>query len=160
LFFAVFLAAIACAASTAQELTVQSIYGTSGLTGRVPDTIEWSPDGKKVSYFLHQEQGDRADLYYIDVTSGKPAGLVGSEKIAAMKPPVTGSKDDRDKDNRARYRVAGYHWAPDSEHILFDANGQLWYYTLSTGKYLALSGPEEAAVDPKFSADGKHLSYV
>src|SRR5262249_58906385 len=57
---AVFLAAAACAAC-AQELTVQSIYGTSGLTGRAPDTIQWSPDGKKVSYFLHQEQGDRAD---------------------------------------------------------------------------------------------------
>ena len=64
------------------------------------------PDGKKVSYFLHQEQGDKADLYYIDVTSGKPAVLVASEKIAAMKPPVTGTKDDREKDNRERYHVA------------------------------------------------------
>ena len=160
LFFAVFLAAIACASATAQELTVQSIYGTSGLTGRAPDTIEWSPDGKKVSYFLHQEQGDKADLYYIDVTSGKPAVLVASEKIAAMKPPVSTAKDDRDKDNRERYRVAGYHWAPDSEHILFDANGQLWYYTLSTSRSVALSGPGEAAIDPKFSEDGKRLSYV
>ncbi len=157
LFFAVFLAASACAFAAAQELTVQSIYGTSGLTGRVPDTIEWSPDGKKVSYFLHQEQGEQADLYYIDVTSGKPAVLVASEKIAAMKPPVTTSKDDRDRDNRARYRVAGYHWAPDSEHILFDANGQLWYYALSSGKYVSLS---ESSGDPKFSPDGKRLSYL
>src|SRR5262249_30864369 len=159
-FFVVFLASIACAAASAQELTVQSIYGAAGLTGRAPDTIQWSPDGKKVSYFLHQEQGDRADLYYIDVTSGKPAVLVASEKIAAMKPPVSTSKDDRDKDNRERYRVAGYHWAPDSEHILFDANGQLWYYTLSSGKSVALSGPGESAVDPKFSEDGKRLSYL
>lgn len=145
---------------TAQELTVQSIYGSAGLTGRVPDTVQWSPDGKKVSYFLHQEQGERADLYYIDVTSGKPAVLVASEKIAAMKPPVSTSKDDREQDNRERYHVAGYHWAPDSEHILFDANGQLWYYTLSSGKYVALSGQGESAGDPKFSADGKRLSYL
>ena len=148
------------AAATAQELTIQSIYAPAGLTGRVPDTIEWSPDAKKVSYFLHQEQGDKADLYYIDVTSGKPAVLVASEKIAAMKPPVTGSKDDREKDNRERYHVAGYHWAPDSEHILFDANGQLWYFTLSSGKYVALSAPGESATDPKFSADGKSVSYI
>src|SRR5262249_50383470 len=109
-FFALFLAAVTCAAA-AQELTVQSIYGSSGLTGRAPDTIQWSPDGKKVSYFLHQEQGERADLYYIDVTAGTPAILVTSEKIAAMKPPVSTSKDDRERDNRERYRVAGYHWA-------------------------------------------------
>ena len=55
----------------------------------------WSPDSKKVSYFLHQEQGEKTDLYYIDVTSGKPAVLVGSEQIASMKPPVAGSRDDR-----------------------------------------------------------------
>jgi dipeptidyl-peptidase-4 len=160
LIFAVFLAAIACALAAAQELTVQSIYAPNGLTGRAPDTVKWSPDGKKVSYFLHQEQGERADLYYIDVTSGQPAVLVASERIAAMKPPVSTAKDDREKDNRERYRVAGYHWAPDSEHILFDANGQLWYYTLSTGKSVALSGPGESAGDPKFSADGKRLSYL
>ena len=155
LFLSFLLATAICAVAAAQELTLQSIYGGS-LTERVPDTIKWSPDGKKVSYFLHQE-GEKADLYYIDVTSGKPAVLVASEKIAAMKPPVTTAKDDREKDNRERYGVAGYHWAPDSEHILFDANGQLWNYTLSTGKYAALS---ESAGDPKFSPDGKRLAYV
>lgn len=159
-FLSAVLLAFACTVAAAQELTIESIYAPNGLTGREPDTIQWSPDGKKVSYFLHQEQGEQADLYYIDVTSGKPAVLVTSEKIAAMKPPVTGSKDDREKDNRARYHVAGYHWAPDSEHILFDSDGQLWYYTLSTGKYVPLSRQEESAVDPKFSADGKQLSYV
>jgi dipeptidyl-peptidase 4 len=160
LFLSIFLVTATFALATAQELTIQSIFAPAGLTGRVPDTIEWSPDGKKVSYFLHQEQGDKADLYYIDVTSGKPAVLVASEKIAAMKPPVTGSKDDREKDNRERYRVAGYHWAPDSEHILFDANGQLWYFTLASGKYVALSAQGESATDPKFSADGKSVSYI
>ncbi len=160
LFLSILLVASVYSAANAQELTIQSIYAPNGLTGRVPDTIKWSPDGKKVSYFLHQEQGDKADLYYIDVTSGKPAVLVASEKLSAMKPPVTTAKDDREKDNRERYHVAGYHWAPDSGHILFDANGQLWYYTLSSGKSVALSTPGESAADPKFSTDGKLLSYV
>jgi dipeptidyl-peptidase-4 len=165
-FLSVFLAAFVCAVATAQELTIESIYGSAGLTGRAPDTIQWSPDGKKVSYFLHKvsyflhQEQDKADLYYIDVTSGKPAVLVASEKIAAMKPPVSTSKDDREKDNRARYGVAGYHWAPDSEHLLFDSNGQLWYFTLASGKYVALSKPGESATDPKFSTDGKMLSYI
>jgi len=159
-FLSVFLAAIACAAALGQELSIESIFAPNGLTGRAPDTITWSPDGKKVSYFLHQEQGEKADLYYIDLTSGKPAVLVASEKIAAMKPPVADSKDDREKDNRERYRVAGYHWAPDSEHILFDANGQLWYYSLSTRTSVALSTTGDSAGDPKFSPDGKRLSYV
>jgi dipeptidyl-peptidase-4 len=160
LFLSAILVLSVCAAVAAQDLTIQTIFGSAALTGRSPDTIQWSPDAKKVSYFLHQEQGDKTDLYYIDVTSGKPAVLVASEKIAAMKPPVSGSKDDREKDNRTRYQVAGYHWAPDSGHILFDANGQLWYYELATGKYVALSSAEDYAEDPKFSPDGKRLSFV
>jgi dipeptidyl-peptidase 4 len=143
-----------------QELTVQTIYGGSNLTGRAPDTIEWSPDGTKVSYIVHDEQDENAQLFYIDVTTGKPAVLVASEKLAAMKPPVSKDKDDREKDNRARYHVAAYHWAPDSKHILFDTNGQLWLYSLDSGTSTALTSPEDAAGDPKFSADGKRLAYV
>jgi dipeptidyl-peptidase-4 len=142
------------------KLTIETIYAAASLTGRVPDTIKWSPDSKRVSYLVHAEQGERSDLYYIDTATGKPAVLVSAEKIAAMAPRVPGNKDDRERDNRARYRVAGYHWAPDSEHILFDANGQLWYYTLATGESKALSSPEGSAGDPKFSPDGKRLSYV
>jgi dipeptidyl-peptidase 4 len=162
----VFLMTFVLCACHAQELTIESIYAPNGITGRAPDTVKWSPDGKKVSYIVHQESsgdaqgGGKADLYYIDVATGKSAVLVASDKIAAMAPPPSTSKDDREKDNRERYHVAGYHWSPDSQHILFDANGQLWYYTLVTGKSVALTPRGEAAGDPKFSGDGKHLSYV
>ena len=159
-FLTVFVAAGLAVALNAQELTISSIYAPNGITGRAPDTIEWSPDGKKVSYIVHEETGEKADLYYIDLATGKPAVLVASEKIAALTPPVTGTKDDRQKDNRARYHVAGYHWAPDSQHILFDTNGMLWYYTLATGTAVPLTSPADAATDPKFSPDGKTLSFV
>src|SRR6516225_852636 len=81
--------------------------------------------------------------------AGKPAVLVPAAKIAAMAPHPASGKDDRERDNRARYRIAGYHWAPDSQHILFDANGQLWYCTLATGTAVPLSSAGDAALDPK-----------
>lgn len=148
--------------AAAQELTVESMYHSEeGLTGRAPSTIQWSPDGKKVSYILHQESSEKADLYYIDVATGKPAVLVASERISSFTPPPQkGGKDDRERDNRARYHVAGYHWSPDSQHLLFDANGQLWYYTLATGTAVAMTDANEPASDPKFSPDGKMLSFV
>ena len=147
-------------AARAQELTLESIFAPVGITGRAPDSIRWSPDARKVSYLVHAEQGEKADLYYIDVASGKPAVLVSGDKIASMTERASSTKDDRERDNRARYGVAGYHWAPDSEHILFDANGQLWYYTLATGTAVPLSSPQDSAGDPKFSSDGKRLAYI
>jgi dipeptidyl-peptidase 4 len=157
---AVVLLAGHSARARAQELTLENIFAPNGITGRTPDTIKWSPDGKKVSYVVHADQGEKADLYYVDVTGGKPAVLVSAEKIAAMAPRQSATKDDRERDNRTRYHVAGYHWAPDSAHILFDANGQLWYYTLATGTAVPLSSAADGAGDPKFSPDGKRLSYV
>lgn len=163
LFFIVLASAVLAlprARAVAQELTLESIFSTNGMTGRVPDSIQWSPDGKKVSYVVHAEEGEHADLYYIDVATAKPAVLVASEKIAAMTPRAATGKDDRERDNRARYRVASYHWSPDSQHILFDANGQLWYYTLATGTSVQVTASPDSSGDPKFSPDGKRLSYV
>lgn len=164
--FVLLLLGFALPALHAQELTVQSIYAPNGITGRSPDTLNWSPDGKKISYVVHEEtsgkpqDNGKADLYYIDVATGKPAILVASDKIAAMTPPPSKNKDDREKDNRARYHVAGYHWSPDSQHILFDANGQLWYYTLASGKSAPLTENGVEAGNPQFSHDGKRLSYI
>ena len=147
-------------ASGPQELTVESIYAPNGIPDRMPEAIKWSPDGSKVSYFLGDEKGGKAQLFYIDVATGKPAVLVASEKLGSMTPPAARNKDDRDKDNRARYHVAPYHWAPDSQHILFDVDGQLWLHTLATGTSVALSSSSDPIIDPKFSPDGKRLSYV
>lgn len=166
LVLAAFVVTLGLSLSPAQELTVESIYAPNGITGRSPDTLNWSPDGKKISYVVHEEtsrkpEGNgKADLYYIDVATGKPAILVASDKIAAMTPPPSKNKDDREKDNRARYHVAGYHWSPDSQHILFDANGQLWYYTLANGKSVPLTENGAEAGNPQFSHDGKRLSYI
>lgn len=57
--------------------------------------------------------------------------------------------------------MASYIWAPDSQHLLFDSDGHLWIYDLvnSTGIEIAYSG-EASGDDPKFSPDGKSLSFV
>ncbi|HMF89530.1 MAG TPA: alpha/beta fold hydrolase [Candidatus Angelobacter sp.] len=155
-------------ATKPQELTIESIYAPNPITGRAPDTVKWSPDSKRVSYIVHPEQpgeaagrqGEKADLWAIDAATGKAAVLVSAEQMVTMTQPLKRDKDDRERDNRARYRVAGYHWAPDSAHILFDVNGQIWYYTLATGKAVPLTSGNEAAADPKVSPDGKTVSYV
>jgi dipeptidyl-peptidase-4 len=51
-------------------------------------------------------------------------------------------------------------WSPDSKHLLFDSQGQLWYYSLDTGTAVQLTSSPEPSEDPKFSLDGKRLAYV
>jgi dipeptidyl-peptidase-4 len=145
---------------SAEPLTIRDLWKQGGLTGRVPETVKWSPDGTKVSYVLRDEAGERGELWYIDTTTGKPAVLVAAEKLAGLAPPNTAVKDPREQERRSRYGVAGYHWAPDSKHLLFDSKGQLWYFSLDTGTATQMTSSSEAQQDPKFSPDGRFLSYV
>ena len=69
-------------------------------------------------------------------------------------------KDEREKERVTRYHVAAYTWSPDSKHLLFDSQGQLWYYSLDTGTAVQLTSSPDPSEDPKFSPDGKRLAYV
>ena len=127
---------------------------------KAPQFLQWSPDGKKLSYVTRSAAGEGEALYYFDPASGKSAVLVAADRLASLAPPTNGNKDDRQKDNRARYGVAAYHWAPNSNAILFDQLGQLWYYDLTSQRGTQITNSEEASTDPKFSPDGRFISYV
>ncbi len=144
-----------------KQLTIESIYAEGGITGRAPEFVQWSPDGTKVSFVQRDDSGDHGALYYVDVAAGaKPAVLVAQERLAEMQPPTTSKSDDRAKDNRARYSVASYHWSPDSKHILFDAMGSLWLYSLESHTSVMVAYAHGGVADPKFSPKGDRLTYI
>jgi len=79
-----------------QELTVDKIFSGPGLTGRQPETLKWSPDGKKISYILRDESGANGQLWYIDVSIGKPAILVTQDRLASLAPPDYQIRNERE----------------------------------------------------------------
>jgi len=143
-----------------QQLTIEKIFAEGGVTGRSPSNIEWSPDGKKVSFVQRDASGEHGALWYVDAATGKKAILVTEEKLATLAPPVSKLKSEREKTWIERYQVAAYHWSPDSRHLLFDSMGQLWYYSLDTGTAVQITTAPQATGDPKFSPDGKRISYI
>ncbi len=145
-----------------RELTIRDIFmGQMATMTMAPRGMEWSPDSTRVAYIKTEPGGQGQGLYYFDPATGKSAVLVAADKIAAMKPPTpTKTEDDREKDNRARYGVAAYHWTPDSKGLLFDKMGHLFLYNLETGTYNQLTTTQEMNLDPKFSPDGKYITFV
>ena len=83
--------------------------------------------------------------------------LVSEIKLSQLDPPISRIHDEREKERVMRYHVAAYSWSPDSKHLLFDSQGQLWYYSLDTGTAVQLTSSPDASEDPKFSPDGKRL---
>ncbi|HWZ84505.1 MAG TPA: DPP IV N-terminal domain-containing protein [Terriglobales bacterium] len=143
-----------------KPLTLEAIFAEGGLTGRAPETIKWSPDGAKVSWVQRDDSGEHGELWYLDTATGEKKILVSESKLALLSPPLSKIKDEREKERVTRYHVAAYSWSPDSKHLLFDSQGQLWYFSLDTGTGVQLTSSADGSDDPKFSPDGKRLAYV
>src|SRR5207248_10850245 len=90
----------AAPAPALKELSIANIFAEGGLTGRAPEAVQWSPDGQRVSYILRDDAGERGELYYVDLGTGKPAVLVAAEKLATREPPASKIKDERKTERR------------------------------------------------------------
>jgi dipeptidyl-peptidase-4 len=140
------------AQATGKRLTVEDIYAHGPITGSSPQGLTWSPDGEHLTYM------DGGELIDLDPGTGKPHILVSRAKLTSLS---SNTASEKDRDHRARYGMASYLWAPDSAHLLFDTNGSLWLYDLKTGTGLNIGVSGAASGDdPKFSPDGKLLSFI
>jgi len=131
---------------------VEAIYAHGPLIGSPPDEVNWSPDGKHLTYL------DDGELVDLDPGTGKPHVLVSRAKLASLS---VASNSETGRDHRDRYKMASYLWAPDSAHLLFDPSGRIWLYDLANGKGVEIGVSGKASGDdPKFSPNGEFISFV
>jgi dipeptidyl-peptidase-4 len=143
-----------------KPLTIEAMFQPGGLGGRGLETPEWSPDGTKLSFVQRDEKGEKGELWYVDAATGEKKVLVSAAKLAALDPDVNKVKNEREKERLTRYHVAAYLWAPDSKHLIFDSQGQLWLYDLGTETAVQFTSAGDPSGDPKFSPDGGKVAYV
>jgi len=143
-----------------KPLTIEAIFAPGGLTGRAPETTEWSPDGTKLSFVLRDDNGENGQLWEVDAATGEKKVMVNAAKLATLAPDYHQLKDERERERLTRYHVGPYLWAPDSKHLIFDSQGQLWLFDLASGTAVQFTSAPDPSGDPKFSPDGSHVSYV
>ncbi len=132
---------------------MKEIFGGGSLTGYTPDGISWSPDGTRATYLA-----DNGDVMQIGAADGKLKMLLDHSKISTL---LNANISEKDRDHRARYAEPDYLWSPDSQHLLFDTNGQLWLYDLVKGIGVQVGDTGmQSGDDPKFSPNGEFISFV
>jgi len=156
----VFCQLLAAQTAPTKPLTIDALFQPGGLAGRGPETTEWSPDGARLSFVQRDEKGEKGELWYVDTASGEKKVLVSAEKLASLDPDVNKVKNEREKERLTRYHVAAYVWAPDSKHLMFDSQGQLWFYDLESQTAVQFTSAPDPSGDPKFSPDGKRVALV
>jgi len=144
----------------ARALTIKRIYGAPNLSGSLTTGIEWSPDAKRISYLERKPQGNNggAELWTIDATTGERKVLVNSETLEAVTQP------QKTKATQAtglgRIQPGSYLWSPDGNSLLFIGSSNLVLLDLKTMAPKPLVSGEKDIEDPKFSPDGKWVSFV
>ena len=144
----------------AGQLTVRRIYSQPSLGGKLLRGVQWSPDGKRVSFLDEQGHGKEAktELWTLDPESGEKHLLVGVDKFEAVLSP------DKSQPSQAtglgRRAVSQYAWAPDGNSILLIGARALGLADLKTQQSKTLFTGQEAIADAKFSPDGKYVSFV
>jgi len=158
-------AASLCASNaTSQELagllTVKRIYGQPSLGGRLNRGVQWSPDGKLVSFFEAKGQGPdaKSELWTLDPASGNRQLLASSEKLETVLPAEKTSQIQAT--GLGRRTASEYQWAPDRAGILFVGTKALGWLDLKTQATRTLLQGREAIADVKFSPDGRFISFV
>jgi dipeptidyl-peptidase-4 len=146
-------------AAEKRQLTIDDILREPAGNAVAPRFVEWSPDGRRISFVRTNSTNGRDEFHSVDPASGRDKVLIGAGPLASLMAPNP-KLSERERENRVRYGTAAYHWAPDSKGLLFDAEGQLWFYNLQNGEATDLTGSASPASDPKFSPDGRYISFI
>ena len=138
-----------------KELTLDRLFSPPFLGGRTTQGIQWAPDGKRFSYV---ERKDAAiELWTMDAATGERKILVDAETLKSVTQP------EKAKTTQAtglgRVQADNYQWAPDSGSLLFIGTNSMVLLDLKTMQAKPVVSSEVEIEDPKFSPDGKWISF-
>lgn len=153
---------------------------SSGVHDR---NVEWSPNGKYISY-ISDRTGE--DEIYIQVQDGSEPAIQITENSSNYKYNPIWSHDSKkllwsDRLQQLKYvdietkeitivdetrdgEIRSYNWSPDSRWITYplptrDGMDRIWIYNLESKEKKAVTDSWYASDDPVFSTDGKYLFF-
>src|SRR5437016_4882445 len=135
---------------------------TRGFSLGRPTKALPTPDGRAVLFLRAGARTPKLDLYEFDVASGVTRQLLTPQEIlkgAAEKL----SAEEKALRERMRVSLGGFtdfQLSKDGTRILLGLSGKLYLEDRATRTALELQTGPGAVVDPKFSPDGKLVSYV
>ncbi|HEV2388716.1 MAG TPA: S9 family peptidase [Candidatus Acidoferrales bacterium] len=144
------------AQTSSGQLTVEAIFGASRIHPAVLDAVEWSADGKRLSYFQPSTGG--TELWALDVATGQRQRLVSGAILGSVVQPWPPTWLQRT--GFGRRPPKRYLWSPGGDGLLFRSASELDWLDLKTSRIRKLVTGDKPLTDPKISPDGRWVSFV
>ncbi len=158
------------AAGAARALTVERIYSSPSLSGRVLHDTVWSPDGKLLTYLTDETDPGGPQIWAVDAATGQRRVLVDDEHLRnILLPPASRGQTT----GLGRLTPAQYLWSPDGKALLFISAQELFWYDLAAQTSRTLVAAPQIAQAPrrtrrnsatiddaKISPDGRWASFL
>ncbi|MBM3996592.1 MAG: S9 family peptidase [Planctomycetes bacterium] len=161
------IATISQAQPATKELAVDTTYlrtlaqTRSFQLGR-PVRPQPTPDGKAVLFLRSGPRARQLSLFEFDVASGKTRELLTPEQLLKGAEEKL-SPEEKAARERMRVSVGGFtnfQLNDDGSLILLSLSGRLYTVDRATNAVVELPTGKGFLLDPKFSPDGKKISYV
>lgn len=151
------------AASVADERFLDEYAATLRYSLGAPSRMTLSPDGSRL-FFLRSNTGRSfvRDLYVMSASGGEARVLVTAESI------LRGAEEQLSAEERARRErqrqtgrgIASFELSRDGSKLLVPLSGKLYVVDAQTGAAREIPSERRGVVDPRFSPDGRFVSFV
>ncbi len=126
-----------------------------------PGRLEFTPDGKAVTYLFSEDGSLVRSLWRYDVESGERRVIAGPPPASTDESTL--SREEELRRERARLRELGvtdYQFAEKSPQqvLLVPGGGRLWV-SVAEGELVEIEG-SHGAIDPHLSPDGSQVAFV
>ena len=144
-----------------KSLTVERIYGSPSLSGRTTPGIEWTPDGKRISYLRRESDG--VEMWTIDAATGDRKVLVKASVLEQVLAPE--ATHTIQATGLGRVEPDRYVWSPQGNALMFPDCARLIVLDLKTMTHESLAKSDVGEVtacdeDPQFSPNGEWIAFV
>jgi len=139
---------------------LRSYAETRGFLSGRPSRPRFSPDNKTILFLRGEARKGRLSLYEYDIAAKTTAELLSPDAV------LEGGDENvtpEEKARRERQRISTGGFADyqlSGPHILLSLSGKLYLYHRTTKKVVEVPTGKGTILDPKFSPDGRSISFV
>ena len=142
---------------------LERLFSEPSLNGQVPQDVQFSPDGKHVSYLASAPNDlNRLNLYRCAVEDQRLTLLLDATTLegAAVTEMTDVERAERERKRAFSAGVTSYSWLPDSRHLLIVADGAAWGHDSISGELLRLTPIGTRQTDIRLCPSGESFAFV